>query len=86
MIWGDQNPSTGYSWILDYSDCEEELHLVSDTYESSTIGAPGHRYLTFKVRDGATGSCNIPFKYERPWMLDEDWAETQRTKVALTFT
>ena len=85
MIYGEQNSSTGYSWIIDTSDCENSVELVSDTYQCEAIGAPGTRYVTFRVKENAHGSCSMPFMYARPWEQEQDWMEGCRTKLNLTF-
>ena len=73
------NPSTGYTWSIDYD--KKLLKLVSAIYEppyssSKTmqrIGAPGHEIWTFKMVPPSAASSAlikstaIRFSYQRAW-------------------
>ena len=63
----EENPTTGYSWNLTYS---EGLELSEDNYtqENNTeemVGAGGFHQWTFKLTD--TGEQKISAVYMRPW-------------------
>ncbi|WP_407356456.1 protease inhibitor I42 family protein [Methanolobus sp. WCC5] len=62
-----ENPSTGYSWNMTYS---EGLELKDDSYEQEAgteglVGAGGVHQWTFEVTD--TGEQTISAVYMRPW-------------------
>ncbi|MBN1133916.1 MAG: protease inhibitor I42 family protein [Methanosarcinaceae archaeon] len=63
----EENPTTGYSWNLTYS---EGLELSEDNYtqENNTeemVGAGGFHQWTFKLTD--TGEQKISAVYMKPW-------------------
>jgi inhibitor of cysteine peptidase len=62
-----ENPTTGYSWNMTYS---EGLKLKEDVYaeasiNSALVGAPGYHTWIFEVTE--TGEQNISAIYKRPW-------------------
>ena len=81
MIWGDENPTTGYSWnyAIDINHTcgpEGSITLTNDEYiknEASNrmVGVGGKRYFTFTVNDSALpgSECSIGFTYNQSWNL-----------------
>jgi inhibitor of cysteine peptidase len=67
IITLEENPTTGYSWNMTYS---EGLKLKEDVYAEASInaelvGAPGYHTWIFEVTD--MGKQNISAIYIRPW-------------------
>lgn len=77
----DSNPSTGYSWEVNYNP--KYLKLISQNYVSSNsniIGAPGIEIFTFKaIKNGQT---YINFNYQRTW--EDQPLKTKHYKVKIT--
>ena len=64
------NQSTGYSWIVDYDDCEDILDITSGyvTYENdgnSFSGAGGEEVFTLTAV--GYGKCDFTIAYARVW-------------------
>ena len=65
------NQSTGYSWIVDYDDCEDILDITSGyvTYEdddsSFPTGAGGEEVFTLTAV--GYGDCDFTIAYARVW-------------------
>ncbi len=61
----ESNPTTGYSWQVEYD--ESYLEYTWHVYESSSkaIGAGGTEYMSFKALK--SGETRINLIYKRPW-------------------
>ena len=49
-FWMHENPTTGYSWGVDDSNCGDELTFVEEAYHppmSFVMGAAGRHHWTF---------------------------------------
>jgi len=67
-----ENPSTGYTWLLESYDTSY-LELVNDQYVPPSgnpppPGTPGERHFTFKALKA--GQTQIVMVYKRPWEND----------------
>lgn len=65
----DSNPTTGYSWTVQYD--ESYLALTNATYtasEPSLLGSGGQEHFTFEALK--VGSAIISCSYQRPWEAD----------------
>merc|ERR1711893_60467 len=77
------NPSTGYTWIYDSSECEElGLMLMTEYFmdepeglEDGMIpdGMGGQEVFIFDSTSSDAGTCDIKFAYVRPWEFS--WEE-----------
>ncbi len=66
----DENPSTGYRWVVE-QDGGEILHLLHSDFVQSTgdrIGAGGQRVFTFQALKA--GDASLKFKLWRSWEGD----------------
>ena len=62
-----ENVTTGYSWQLDPA-CGTSLHLETDqTAPPATALAGAGRTRAWLFTASAAGSCNLRFRYARPW-------------------
>ena len=62
----EENPSTGYSWLVEYD--QSKLQLVKDQPNAPATplpGAPNKHIWEFKGI--ARGRTSIKFSYARPW-------------------
>ncbi len=62
------NPSTGYSWKMDFSEEEKNLALLDSKHVAASEpmpGAPGKQVYTFKALKA--GQTKIRLVYGRPW-------------------
>ena len=62
------NPTTGYSWVLDYKS--DGVETIKDEYitDSDRIGSPGNFIFTFQGK--TKGRKYLTFIYKRPWEKD----------------
>ena len=66
----EENPSTGYEWIVDKSACSEDIVSIDDDFEKAIVpedyvGAPGTKHFIFTGI--SEGSCEFRMAYARPW-------------------
>lgn len=59
------NPSTGYSWMVDFDEDLVEMTSRSFTPQSEQVGAGGVEVFTFNPM--TEGETEIKFSYLRPW-------------------
>ena len=75
----DENPSTGYEWIIDPNGCTEEHVKVDQSFdppaqfegEEQLAGAPGTACFSFTGKN--KGECTFRMAYARNWEFD--WGE-----------
>ena len=85
MVWGAENPTTGYSWnyVIDIQhSCgpEGSISMTNDEYikneaPKNMMGVGGKRYLTFTVNDSSLigSECVIGFTYNQSWNMPSNW-------------
>ena len=75
-----ENPTTGFRWSVDSSDCGARLREVSSDFEAPTnglIGAGGVRVWTYETPAPEENyirglPCDLGFYNARPWMDNSD--------------
>jgi inhibitor of cysteine peptidase len=73
----ESNPTTGYSWVLDYD--HDHLDLVSEDYERISMSIGGGGVSVFKFVSLKRGTTIIITHYQRPW--EDEAIEVRRFSV-----
>lgn len=79
------NPSTGFSWVVDFD--KQYIELISEEFEengggaSGLVGAPGKQ--VFKFKGIQTGQTDIIFSYIRPWEGEQTDTQKQIYQVTI---
>ena len=74
------NPSTGYSWKIDYDSKIVALskdEVLPQNYPTTMVGVPVVRQIKF--HPNSLGSCLVTFSYQRPWEKKEPVHKIQYT-------
>ena len=76
----EENPTTGYSWIIDYSACKDILEIDEDFDAppeiEDLVGAPGTKQMEFNGQ--GVGTCTFQMAYAYSWEFDWNNSEADR--------
>merc|ERR1711997_55075 len=76
----EENPTTGYNWIIDYEACKDILE-VDEVFDAPVeiedlVGAPGTKQMEFNGQ--GVGTCTFQMAYAYPWEFKWDHSEEDR--------
>ena len=83
------NPTTGFRWTIDPSQCGSKIQNLQEDFEAPTnglIGAGGTRVWTMETPEPAENyirglACTVDFGFGRPW--EQDGSETPAKSIVL---
>jgi inhibitor of cysteine peptidase len=61
----ESNPTTGYSWSVEYD--RDVLELVSEDYQRMSMAIGGGGYAIFNFLPLRCGRTTVIMRYKRPW-------------------
>ena len=92
MLKERSNPTTGFMWLIDDSDCLDLGLMVSNVYVMDEfdddefgempMGMGGTDVFMFESKE--TGSCDVKFAYAQPW--DFSWDEPSNAMELVEIT
>ena len=89
-----ENPTTGYTWTVDSSNCGARLTEVKSHYTRASdsdgvqMGVGGTREWIFKTPDPAENyvrglPCDLNFSLSRPWEKENGAVQTESVTVTI---
>src|SRR4051812_4296372 len=85
-VWLDENPTTGYGWVIDATpDANSGVSVVASVFHPTgegRIGQGGRRQLTLRAETAS--EVRLIFAYRRPWESPETPATTKRLDLDIS--